>query len=138
MGDPAGERLQVVHRHVRHVNGRRRRALALPQHRRGAARHGIGNEAAAVGARARIGDEDVAGRYRARVGAQIPRRHAQPLQFIEHALCFLRFTFHRLSGTAAASRATCTGFNGASGATPSVRRLPAITWANTGAATSPP
>ena len=140
VGNPSRQRLQAVHRHVRHGECAGIGIIAaFPQNACGAARHGIVDVAATVGALARIGDEHVPGRHRAGVRAQAGCHHTLPLQFVKHALRFLQFTLHSFSGTSGAgSRATWTGLSGASGGTPSVRRLPAITCANTGAATSPP
>ena len=115
---------------MRHCD--RRDIAGLVEHGIGAARDGVGDERAPVAAVARQGDEDVARRDCARIEAERRRLDAQPLEFGEDLVGGAHIS--SLTG----APAIFTGRSGTSWGTPSVRSAPSITWANTGAATSPP
>ena len=146
-GDQAGARAQVGDRAVRHMPARLPPESAfLPQHRRGARRDRLRDEAAAVARFARIGDEGVAALHRAAVAGQ--PAHAKLIERAQFsgrqrpAECRVRdcgsrrHTSSRTSGALGGGSTTL--LTGASGLMPSRRSVPAITLLNTGAATVPP
>jgi hypothetical protein len=97
---------------------------------------------AAIGQVARIGEKEIAGADLAAVVAGAAGQHAKRRQLRQH-IAGGRVGRHKGIRPAhnlafVAGLALCATSSGASGAMPSVRKVPAITAANTGAATSPP
>jgi hypothetical protein len=132
VGDLAAERRQSRHFDNRRIAGADFSAL-LCNDRRGPVGHGLRDEIAAIDMGAGEGEENIAGLHAARIGGKACRNHALFPKLFEDSHGLIH-----ISSRTGSALVRISGFSGASGATPSARRLPAMTWANTGAATSPP
>ena len=132
MGKLAGQRRQP-----RHLKQRRVACCKLPaslgQDGRRPFLQGRRDEVAAVCLRTGIGDEDVARLNTPRIRRQARRDHTLCLELFDD-----RHSGIHISSRTGSALVITIGFAGASGATPRLRRAPPMTWANTGAATSPP